>query len=51
MILLGPGIEAGREAHVIIETKRGKSLGAKTYSRQAVEDTRIPGAAGGLHPD
>ena len=43
VIALGPGFEAGQDAHVVIETKRGASLGRKIYSGQAMENTGIPG--------
>lgn len=43
VIALGPGYEAGIDAHAVIETKRGDSLGRPLYQGTALPDTGIPG--------
>ena len=43
VIGLGPGFTAGRDVHVVIETKRGHDLGRVIYSGRAAEDTAEPG--------
>lgn len=43
VIGLGPGFTAGKDAHAVIETKRGHELGKVIYSGQAAEDTAEPG--------
>ncbi len=47
VIGLGPGFEAGRDCHVVIETNRGHALGRLIGSGSAEEDTGIPGSIGG----
>lgn len=47
-IALGPGIEAGRDAHVVIETDRGHDLGRVITRGYAAENTGVPGVIGGL---
>lgn len=46
-IALGPGIEAGREVHVVIETNRGHDLGRLIEQGFAAPDTGVPGSIGG----
>jgi len=46
-IALGPGFEAGRDVHAVIETMRGHSLGRVIYSGCAQPNTGIPGPIGG----
>lgn len=47
VIALGPGFEAGRDCHAVVETNRGHNLG-RVYSRGYAEaDTGIPGDIGG----
>jgi xanthine dehydrogenase accessory factor len=41
-IALGPGFEAGRDAHVVIETKRGHDLGRLIFEGRAEPDTGVP---------
>jgi xanthine dehydrogenase accessory factor len=48
VVAIGPGFEAGRDCHVIVETKRGHTLGRTIYSGSAAPDTGIPGAMGGV---
>ncbi len=43
VIALGPGFEAGVDAHVVIETQRGHSLGMIIKKGKALENTGIPG--------
>ena len=47
VIALGPGLEAGRHCHAIIETERGHSLGKVILQGAAAPDTGIPGQLGG----
>ena len=48
VIALGPGFEAGSEAHLVVETNRGHNLG-RLYTRGAAEpDTGVPGTIGGI---
>lgn len=44
---LGPSIEAGVNANVVIETSRGHDLGRLIFSGFAKENTHIPGDIGG----
>ena len=43
VLALGPGFEAGRDAHAVIETQRGPDLGKPVFSGWAAPDTGIPG--------
>lgn len=47
VIGLGPGLEAGRDVHAVIETQRGHDLGRLIYEGFAAENTGIPGNIGG----
>jgi xanthine dehydrogenase accessory factor len=47
LIGLGPGFEAGRECHAIIETKRGHTLGRVIWDGRAADDTTIPDPVAG----
>ncbi|MDP2170243.1 MAG: selenium-dependent molybdenum cofactor biosynthesis protein YqeB [Rhodocyclaceae bacterium] len=47
VIALGPGFEAGRDCHVVIETNRGHDLGRLLRSGMAAANTGIPGDIGG----
>jgi len=47
VVALGPGFEAGVDAHAVIETNRGHDLGRVLTSGSAEPDTGIPGAIGG----
>lgn len=47
VIGLGPGFEAGRDVHVVIETMRGHNLGRIIYKGKALENTGIPAIVGG----
>lgn len=40
---LGPGFEAGKNVHAVIETNRGHNLGRIIYEGKAAENTGIPG--------
>jgi len=47
VIALGPGYEAGKDAHAVIETNRGHNLG-RVYMRGCAQtDTGVPGMVGG----
>lgn len=45
---LGPGFEAGLDVDLVIETKRGHSLGRVIESGAALPDTGVPGEVGGV---
>ena len=47
VIALGPGVTAGEDVDVVIETKRGHNLGRVIRSGSAVPNTGIPGIIGG----
>jgi xanthine dehydrogenase accessory factor len=47
VIALGPGFTAGEDCHVVIETKRGHSLGRIITEGKAIPDSGIPGIIGG----
>ncbi len=48
VIALGPGFEAGKDAHFVIETNRGHYLGRVILSGSAQPDTGIPGQVMGI---
>jgi xanthine dehydrogenase accessory factor len=43
VIGLGPGFEAGKDVHCVIETNRGHFLGKLIYKGKASENTGVPG--------
>src|SRR3989454_7955449 len=47
VIALGPGYEAGKDVHAVIETNRGHNLGRVYLQGSAEPDTGMPGAIGG----
>ncbi len=47
VIGLGPNINAGKEAHIVIETARGHDLGRLIVNGEAKVNTHIPGDIGG----
>ncbi|GAC1349147.1 MAG: selenium-dependent molybdenum cofactor biosynthesis protein YqeB [Ktedonobacteraceae bacterium] len=47
VIALGPGYEAGKDVHAVIETNRGHNLGRVYLHGCAEPDTGVPGAIGG----
>jgi xanthine dehydrogenase accessory factor len=47
VIALGPGFEAGVDAHVVIETNRGHNLGRLIRQGPAEPNTGVPGAMAG----
>ncbi len=47
VIGLGPGFEAGRDVHAVIETCRGHRMGRVIYRGSAIPNTGIPGNVGG----
>ncbi len=48
VIALGPGFTAGKDCHVVIETKRGHSLGRVIREGEAIANTGIPGIIAGI---
>jgi len=48
VIALGPGFTAGKDCHVVIETKRGHSLGRVIRQGEAIANTGIPGVISGF---
>ena len=51
VIALGPNIMAGRDADVVVETKRGHYLGSLIYEGFAAPNTGIPGDVDGFTSD
>ncbi len=51
VIALGPGYEAGKDVHAVIETNRGHNLGRVYLHRSAEPNTGVPGAIGGYTID
>jgi xanthine dehydrogenase accessory factor len=47
VIALGPGFEAGKDCHAIIETMRGHSLGRVIWQGKAIPNTGTPGIMAG----
>lgn len=47
VIGVGPGFEAGKNVHAVVETKRGHQLGRIIYEGTAMKNTGIPGMVGG----
>jgi xanthine dehydrogenase accessory factor len=47
VIGLGPGYEAGRDCHRVVETQRGQFLGRVVESGFAQPDSGVPGTVGG----
>jgi xanthine dehydrogenase accessory factor len=47
VVALGPGFLAGRDAHAVIETMRGHTLGRVIMQGEALPNTGIPGEVGG----
>lgn len=43
VIALGPGFEAGKDVHAVIETQRGSNLGKAIFQGTAAPNTGIPG--------
>lgn len=48
VIALGPGFEAGKDAHFVVETNRGHNLGRLITSGRAEPNTGIPGPVQGI---
>jgi xanthine dehydrogenase accessory factor len=48
VIALGPGYEAGRDAHLVVETNRGHHLGRLYTSGYAQANTGVPGNISGM---
>ena len=48
VIALGPGYEAGRDAHLVVETNRRHHLGRLYTSGQAQPNTGVPGTMAGV---
>lgn len=47
VIGLGPGLDAGRDCHAVIETNRGHRLGRVIWDGAAEADTGVPGLVAG----
>ena len=47
VVALGPGFDAGRDVHAVIETKRGHMLGRVIMTGTALPNTGVPGEVGG----
>lgn len=47
VIALGPGYEAGKDVHAVVETNRGHNLGRVYYQGCAEPNTGVPGAIAG----
>lgn len=47
-IALGPGFEAGKDVHYVIETMRGHRLGRIIDAGSALPNTGVPGVIGGV---
>jgi xanthine dehydrogenase accessory factor len=47
VVALGPGFEAGRDVHAVVETNRGHDLGRVILLGCADGDTAVPGLVGG----
>jgi xanthine dehydrogenase accessory factor len=48
VIGLGPGFEAGKDVHMVVETNNSENLGKVILNGEAEKDTGIPIAIGGL---
>jgi len=51
VIALGPGFEAGRDAHFVVETNRGHNLGRLLAEGSAEPNTGVPGPVAGISSD
>lgn len=51
VIALGPGFEAGRDAHFVVETNRGHYLGRLLTEGSAEPNTGVPGPVAGISTD
>jgi xanthine dehydrogenase accessory factor len=51
VMALGPGFEAGKDAHFVVETSRGHNLGRLIASGSAAPNTGIPGPVQGITAD
>ena len=47
-VALGPGFEAGKDVHAVVETMRGHNLGRVFYSGFAAQNTGVPGIIKGF---
>lgn len=47
VIGVGPGFTAGKDCHLVVETKRGHDLGRVIHTGSAIPNTGIPGEIGG----
>lgn len=48
VIGVGPGFEAGKDCHAVVETKRGHYLGNVIWEGCAIPNTGVPGDIGGF---
>lgn len=47
VVALGPGFEARKDCHAVVETMRGHSLGRVIWQESAIPNTGTPGIVGG----
>lgn len=47
-VALGPGFEAGKDVHAVVETMRGHNLGKVLYQGSAAANTGVPGIIKGF---
>lgn len=50
VVALGPGFDAGRDAHAVVETSRGHDLGRVLRQGRAAPNTGVPGVIAGQGP-
>jgi len=51
VVALGPGFEAGKDAHFVVETNRGHHLGRLLTAGSAAPNTGVPGPVQGIASD
>ena len=51
VIALGPGFEAGKDSHFVVETNRGHNLGRLLTEGSAEPNTGVPGPVAGISSD
>jgi xanthine dehydrogenase accessory factor len=51
VVALGPGFEVGKDAHFVVETNRGHTLGRLLTSGSAAPNTGVPGPVQGITSD
>lgn len=51
VVALGPGFDAGKDCHAVVETMRGHKLGRVIYEGPAMPDTGTPGIIKGVEAE